>query len=105
MYAKAVFKPREQGVKSLAEFIEKDKASFLSHDPTLSIREGDPLESRDGKRFPTFSFTPIGSGNWERVAYGEEGEFYLLFVLSARSEGAYKSSVDEYEQLVRGYKE
>lgn len=83
MYAKAVYKPREPNVKSLADFIEKDKKEFLAHEPSLDVRETEALKAKDGRVFRAFSYLPKAKGNWERVAYGEETEFYLVFVLSS----------------------
>jgi hypothetical protein len=105
MYAKAVYKPRAPLLKSVDDLIAKDKKEFLAREPSLSIREGDPLTSEEGKVFRVLSFTPRGKGNWERVAYGEEGEFYLVFVLSSRNQRGYKASSDDFERLVREYKE
>jgi hypothetical protein len=105
MYAKAVYKPREPLVKSLDDLITKDKKEFLAENPKLTIREGDPIKSKDGKPFRVFSFIPRSEGNWERVAYGEEGEFYLVFVLSSRVEKGYNNSRQDFERLIREYKE
>lgn len=105
MYAKAIYKPGAPRLKSVADLIAKDRKEFLAREPSLSIREGTPLKSNEGKVFRVLSFTPKGKGNWERVAYGEEGEFYLVFALSSRNQRGYKASSDDFERLVREYKE
>lgn len=105
MYAKAVYKPREPNVKSLADLIAKDKKEFLAHEPSLDVRETEALKAKDERVFRTFSYLPKAKGNWERVAYGEETEFYLVFVLSSRTEHGYKKFRDDFEQLIRGYSE
>src|ERR1700680_1939400 len=39
MYAKAVYKPREPEIKSLATLIERDKKEFLANVPGVEIQE------------------------------------------------------------------
>ena len=105
MYAKAAYKPREPDTKSLDVFIEKDKKAFLARSSAVVIKEAAFLTTADGKRLRSFTFFPTGTGNWERVAYGEEGEFYLVFAMSSRSLNGYKAALKAYEQLVGRYKE
>ena len=105
MYAKAAYKPREPDTKSLDVFIEKDKKAFLARSSAVVIKEATFLTTADGKRLRSFTFFPTGTGNWERVAYGEEGEFYLVFAMSSRSLNGYKAALKAYEQLVGRYKE
>jgi len=42
---------------------------------------------------------------WEKVSYGEEGEFYLIFTLSSRSEQGFKAALKDYELFISRYKE
>lgn len=104
IYAKAVYKAREPETKSLAMLIKNDKKEFLSRDPRLVISEVESLLTSDGKSMKSYTFFPKEKGNWERVTYGEEGDFYLIFTLSLRSKEAYQRALNAYEQFVNGYR-
>ena len=104
MYAKAIYKPREPEVKSLDALIENDKKDFLENVPGVSIQEVETLSTSDGQKLRSFTFFPTSTGNWERVSYGEEGEFYLIFTVSSRSLAGFNSAAGAYEDLILGYK-
>jgi len=109
IYAKAVLKLRQSEAKNLEEFISHDRESFLQRDPALQIDETKPLISARGTPFRSFSFKPQKEGNWEQVSYGEErdsdgNEYYLVFVLSARSESSFKKTLRDYEKFIVNYK-
>ena len=104
IYAKALYKPRMPEIKSLEQLIKNDQREFKKHSK-LTITQVDSINTSDGKEFKSFRFFPKGSGNYERVSYGEEGEFYLVFTLSSRSEKGYKSSMPAYIQFISQYRE
>ncbi len=111
MYAKAVFKRRVPDVSSLAEMIVRDKKDFLNNVPDVSIRPTHTLVAADGRMLLSFTYSPKpeakdgSGGNWERVSYLEEGEFYLVFTVSSRTQKDFKASETEYERMVRAYRE
>lgn len=105
MYAKAVHKPRQPESKTLEMFIENDKKASLSRSPDIVIQEGAALSTADGRKLRSFTFFPKRKGNWERVSYGEEGDFYLVFAVSSRSRAGYKAAEKAYVELIRSYKE
>jgi hypothetical protein len=105
MYAKAAYKPREPEVKSLQMFIASDHKGMLANAANLEIKEAAALVTADGKRLSSFTLFPKKEGTWERVAYGEEGDFYLIFTVSARSLQGYQAASAAYELLVAGYQE
>jgi hypothetical protein len=105
IYAKANYKPRSPEIKSLAALIQSDIAGFVESEPgTVAKREGF-LKDADGKRLQVVSFTPTRSGNWERVAYGEEGDFYLVFTVSSRTKKGLAASMPAFESMLAGYRE
>jgi hypothetical protein len=104
MYAVAVYKPRDPQDKSLAMFIAGDKSQFLSSNPNSAITQVSDLVNGDGNKLPSFTFFPKANGNWEQVSYGEEGDFYLTFVLSARSKKAFEKTQGTYRDLIAHYK-
>ena len=104
MYAEATYKPRVPETKSLDMFIADDRKHFLVSDPLIAITEVTGLMTGDGKKLRSFTFIPQSKGNWEAVSYGEEGEYYLTFVVSSRSKGSFDKTQDAYHQLVANYK-
>jgi hypothetical protein len=105
IYAKAIFKPHDPEIKSVEMLIARDKNDFLKNVPGVEIREMKTLISADGKKLKSFVFSPKGSGNWERVTYGEEGEFFLIFTVSSRSKAGFNATESTYEKLIALYKE
>jgi hypothetical protein len=104
IYARALFKPRTPTIKSLEALIENDKKDFAANVHGVSIQEVAPLFTADGQKLRSFTFFPTSGGNWERVSYGEEGEFYLIFTISSRSQSGFNAAVVAYEKLIAGYK-
>jgi hypothetical protein len=105
MYAKAIFKSREPEVKSLAMLIENDRRDFLANVPGVTIKEAPTLSIANGKKLLSLTYTPKDKGNWERVSYLEEGEFYLIFTVSSRSQAGFVASTKAYETFISQYKE
>jgi hypothetical protein len=104
MYASAIYKPRIPETKSLEMFISDDRKHFIASDPRIAITEVTELVTGDGKKCHSFTFFPKSNGNWEEVTYGEEGEYYLTFVLSSRSREGFDKTQDAYLQLITRYK-
>ncbi len=105
IYGRAIYKPREPDVKSLATLIENDRRDFVANSPGIEISEVEALATSDGKKFRSFTFSPKASGSWERVTYGEEGEFYLIFTVSSRTKKGLKGAIATYQTLISLYKE
>ena len=104
MYAKAIRKAREPDVSTLDELVAKERARFVKHSPHHEIRPGKPLTTRDGLKLRTVAFRPRTDGNWERVAYAEIDEHWLLFVLSARSRAQFDKHQRTFERMVWQYR-
>jgi len=105
MYAKALYKPRAPEIQSIQELVESDRGEFERDMPTLRIERLPDLTTGDHRALIQLSFTHSGEGNWERVAYGEEGNYYLIFVISARNEADLKGAVPAFEKLLASYQE
>ena len=88
MLAKANYKPRQPKITTLAQLVEDDRKSTLAVLPDARITSLPDMKDADGKRLVVRAFAPgkDGKGNWEAVAYGEEGDFFVIFTLSARSQ-------------------
>ena len=104
IYAKALYKPRVPQYHTLAELIEGDRRDFEQKLPGVRVEESDAAVTADGQRLRSFVFVPRDEGSWERVAYGEEGDYYLVFTLSARTRPAYESALDAFGKTLRAYR-
>ena len=105
MYANAVYRPRVPEAKTLEDFVVTDHAKFRSETPGLSIVSASALKTSDGKIAKTWALIPKAQGQWERVAYFEEGEYYMVFVISSRSEAGLQREMPSFERFIESYKE
>lgn len=103
IYARALYKPREPGTTSVQALIEKAQADFVRGQPGYEIKEAAAAPIADGTALRTFTFHPKSRGNWERVAYGEDGEYYLLFVVSSRTRQGLEGANAAFEAAVKSY--
>jgi len=107
IYANAVYKERydwKHKPSTLASFIEDDKATFRKRHKDIEIDELAPITTADGQTLKTFAYLLPSGKTSECVAYGEEDGYYLLFVLSADSEDAYRSTLPVFQALITRYK-
>jgi hypothetical protein len=103
MYAKASYK-KEQDSHTLNSFIEADKSQFKKDFPGTEVREINSIRDADNRALRCFVFVPAKKGNWERVAYLEEGDYYLVFTVSSRNRAGYEKSLPDFLRLVNSYK-
>ncbi len=107
IYAAATYRSRYEkrnpGSKSLEAFIADDKATFAEKHKEIVIEEVEPLTTGDGQKMRSFTFFRPKDKNWERVSYGQEGDFYLVFTINAQSETGYRANQAIYEDLIRRY--
>lgn len=104
IYAIATYKPTVPETKSLVNFIAADTSRFIISDPSITITEERALVTADGQKLRSFTFLPESKGSWEVVSYGEEGNYYLTFVVSARTKEAFDKAQAAYRQLIAGYR-
>ena len=105
IYARAIRTSTDSNLRNLDEFMTRERATFLARSPNYDIRDGKPIVTRGGLSLKTRVFTPKdGQGNWERVAYAEENDFYVIFVASARSKKALDAIARPFEHVVRQYR-
>lgn len=103
IYARAIYKPRRPEIKSLSQLIEHDKTDFQKSENGITIKPSKSLSTSLGDQFETLTFFPATQGNWEQVAYGEEDDFYLLFIISSRTKEGYLSSLPAYTSFINSY--
>jgi len=104
IYAKASYKPRVPETKSLDALIAQDKEDFKKNVPGVTITEAATLTTGDGQKLRSLIFHPQSEGNWERAAYAEEDDYYLVFTVSSRTKSGYEKSLRAFEELIRAYK-
>jgi hypothetical protein len=106
IYANAPYKPRMPKVTTVETLIEDDQKDFRQNVPGIAIKEIEPVVTADGQRLRSFLFMPPtgSSESWERVSYGEEGDFYLIFTLSSRTKDSMNHRLDDYLSLIRAYR-
>ena len=104
IYASALYKPRSPEINSVATLIKKDKADFLQDDHSLQILDAGTITTADGIKLISVDFIPRASGNLERVSYGEEDDYFLVFTLSARSTTSFNSALVVYNKITSTYK-
>jgi hypothetical protein len=104
MYAKAEYKPRMPDIKSIELYIESDHRSFKQKNPGIEIRRLPAQKTVDAEVRHVFRFEPYKLGNWEKIAYMEEDEFYFVFVVSARSKEGLDSHTKLFDDWVGSYK-
>ena len=105
MYARANYKPRDPGVRSVQELIDRDQAQFRKSSPEMDIKESKAVTIADGTAMRSFTYAPgkSGKGNWECVAYGEDGDYYLTFVVSSRSQKGFDAARSAYAAAIASY--
>ncbi len=103
IYAKAIFKDKVPQIGDVDDLVGNDKALYQS-EGNVRVTEVEPLFTANGEAFPSCVFSPQGKGNWEQVAYAEEGEFFLLFTLSSRSRAGFEQARDDFRAFIRGYR-
>lgn len=102
MYAKAV--PKQGQPPTLDAFIAQDIASFRAQNQKLQVKTGLSFTDGDGRRLKAVQLQPgSGGGQWETIAYGEEGGSYLVFALSASGMLEQQAAQPAFEQMLRSY--
>ena len=105
IYARALYKPDLKGMGSVDDVVADDKKGFAEHAPPATVADVEPLVTGDGQKLRSITFFPKEEGNWEIVAYGVEGDYYLMFTMSSRTQRGYKEALPIFAALLHAYKE
>jgi hypothetical protein len=86
---------------SLAQMLETDRAAEAG---TIVAKQPD-LYDKDVTVFTVYSFAPAtgSNGSWRAVAYSEEGDTLLAFILRARSKAAYDKGLPVFVETIHKY--
>ena len=103
MYAKAV--PKAGEAATLAAFMTQDIAGFRAKDAKLQVKPGLTFADGDGRMLKAVQLVPGGGngGQWQTIAYGEEGAFYLVFALSASGTLEHDTALPAFKQMLATY--
>lgn len=106
MYARADYKPRTPEATSLQSYVSNDIEGFKRSEAGLTVSRERPIRTKGAIEFQVVAYTPGAgrSGNFERVAYGEDGEYYLTFVVSSRTKAGLAGAMPAFNAFVAGYR-
>jgi hypothetical protein len=107
MYANAYHK-KDVKEEPLEKVIADDIAEYKKKSPEIRVKNAEPLPTREdarakGKKATIKYFTGDASGNYEAVAYIDEGKVVVMLVLTARNEKDFESSLSSFKELVGSY--
>jgi hypothetical protein len=85
---------------TLSGVITDDVENF--EDNGATAMDAPPLKTADGQQLKVVTFRK--TDHVESVAYGQEGGYYLMFVLSANFEGAYNKTLPVFRELISRYR-
>ena len=103
-FPKARLAATDSGARTLAAFIAGDKAAFVAGNKQIVIAEAPALATADGQKLSSFTFFRSQDKTWERVCYGEEAGYFLVFAISAHSEAGYRSQQAAFEYVIQHYR-
>ena len=104
IFANAVNKKRHPKFKSLTDFIDNYYiAGFGELERNVKPKKEKNIYTADGKELISYSISSLTDLPWERVSYGEEGDYFTIFTLSGRTEDAYKSALPIYLKSLEEY--
>jgi hypothetical protein len=105
LYAKANYKPRSPETTTLAALIASDISRQRSEEPGLIVTHEPPMHGNAGLIFKVVRFAPAkeAAGAWERVAYAEDGDYFITLVVSSHSQRGLDSSAGTFRTLLLGY--
>jgi hypothetical protein len=104
IYARADSKPRFPQIHSLADYMRLDEADIRAQSPSADIVHLPDVKTGDGAVLKVVSHALPQRRQWELVAYGEEGDFYVLFTVSGSTEADLKAHEGVFYALLAKYK-
>jgi hypothetical protein len=84
----------------------KPFSSIKQQKPNMQVVQQKTLTSGGHKPFQIFSYSPTSDSNytWEQVAYGEDDEYYITFVVSSRSKLDLNKALPAFASMIASYK-
>ncbi len=100
---KTEYKKDNPGTTNLDGYIADDEGVFRENNPDVVITEIDPLVTGDGQKLRTVQYAKLKEDHRQVVAYGEEDDDYIIFVIDARGADILAKHLPAYKTLVQSY--
>jgi hypothetical protein len=101
IYSRAFYLPNKTERGTIAQFIQEDQAEMKQHMRGAIVREIEATPTKNYK-IRTFSVTLSGKA-YEQVCYGIEGQYRILFCVSAKSEKDLKKALPVFREILAKY--
>lgn len=93
---------------TLEKFIEVDVADFKAKSDKLQVTKADAITTAKGangkeRKAEVRYFTGDQFGNYESIAYIEEGKAIISFILTSQKKKDFESSLPAFKELVASY--
>jgi hypothetical protein len=94
--------PRSGDTSSLSQLIDKDQAGAPSG---TQVQKGPNLYDKDSTAFTLMTYMPAQgqNGEWKAIAYSEEGDYLLAFMLEAHSKAGFDKNLPVFNGLIQRY--
>lgn len=99
---RAINDPSRKVFRDLNSFVSSDIAEIRKEKPGVKVQELAPVKTKGGVKLRVFSFvTPQA---YERVAFGEEGNFWLVFTITSQSAAGLKRELPRFSDVLKRYR-
>lgn len=102
IYARALQKSLLMDQPSLTGFIAQDKDDYQALYPGIKVQEEKPVQTAQ-EALRTLRYTPTKSGHWEQVTYHEDGNHFVVIVLTSKTSAGYSKALNQYLDLLKRY--
>lgn len=103
IYARALQKGLLMDRPSLQGFIAQDAEDYKALYPGIKVTEAGVVQTAQHDSLRSLKLTPSKSGPWEQITYHEEGDHFVVVVLTSKTAAGYKKARTEYIELLRRY--
>ncbi|HTC19759.1 MAG TPA: hypothetical protein VK859_02860 [bacterium] len=91
------------GFKDLADLMRQDEADSRQQNPEFSLQKGPLLQTRLQKKVLLYFYLGLKDGGCEAVAYLEEKDRVMIFMLSSSSEQILREDLPALQETVESY--
>jgi hypothetical protein len=100
IYGRASYEPDKKKRGTLKDYIKNDIEEMKRHRSEVNIAKLPPTKTLHGS-LQTYSFNP--PRDYERVCYGQEGDYWIVFVINAQSERALRKHLPIFNAVLARY--
>jgi len=93
-----------QNQETLKDLIQIDTDHFMKGYPDIEIKDLETMYLENQKKCVVKSFGGGKYGNYEQIAYLDEGKTAVMFVISSRTNSGLKQNVGAFLDLLKSYK-